>query len=348
MPDVSYTLAEIVERLGGEVLGDAQTRVRQVATLSSARPDQISFLANLKYRSQLAESVAGAFILGRDAADASAKPRIVADNPYTYFARVSALFNPPPEAVPGVHPSAVVHPTAHIADDACIGANAVVEQGTKIGAGSIIGAGSVVGADCVIGNGCLLYANVSVYHGCMIGDRVILHSGCVIGSDGFGLAPDGGRWLKIPQIGRVIIGNDVEIGANTTVDRGALDDTVIEEGVKLDNQIQVAHNVRIGAHTAIAACTGIAGSAKIGAHCTIGGAAMIFGHIEIADGVNISTNTLITKSLTQPGTYTSALPFSEHGEWLKNAVQMRHLDSMSKRIRELEKKLGELEKNQHE
>jgi len=348
MPDVSYTLAEIVRRLGGEVLGDAQTRVSQVATLRSARPDQISFLSNLKYRSQLAESAAGAFILGRDAAEASNRPRIIADNPYTYFARVSALFNPPPEAVPGVHPSAVVHPTAHIADDACIGANAVVEQGTKIGAGSIIGAGSVVGADCVIGKGCLLYANVSVYHGCLIGDRVILHSGCVIGSDGFGLAPDGGRWLKIPQIGRVIIGNDVEIGANTTVDRGALDDTVIEEGVKLDNQIQVAHNVRIGAHTAIAACTGIAGSAKIGAHCTIGGAAMIFGHIEIADGVNISTNTLITKSLTQPGTYTSALPFSEHGEWLKNAVQMRHLDSMAKRIRELEKKLGELEKNRHE
>ncbi|WP_413439502.1 UDP-3-O-(3-hydroxymyristoyl)glucosamine N-acyltransferase [Sulfuriferula sp. GW1] len=345
---MSYTLAEIVRRLGGEVLGDAQTRVSQVATLRSARPDQISFLSNLKYRSQLAESAAGAFILGRDAAEASNRPRIIADNPYTYFARVSALFNPPPEAVPGVHPSAVVHPTAHIADDACIGANAVVEQGTKIGAGSIIGAGSVVGADCVIGKGCLLYANVSVYHGCLIGDRVILHSGCVIGSDGFGLAPDGGRWLKIPQIGRVIIGNDVEIGANTTVDRGALDDTVIEEGVKLDNQIQVAHNVRIGAHTAIAACTGIAGSAKIGAHCTIGGAAMIFGHIEIADGVNISTNTLITKSLTQPGTYTSALPFSEHGEWLKNAVQMRHLDSMAKRIRELEKKLGELEKNRHE
>ena len=348
MPDVSYTLAEIVGRLGGEVLGDAQTRVHQVATLSSARPDQISFLANLKYRSQLAESAAGAFILGRDAAEASTRPRIIADNPYTYFARVSALFNPPPEAVPGVHPSAVVHPTAHIADDACIGANAVVEQGAKIGAGSIIGAGSVVGANSVIGKGCLLYANVSVYHGCLIGDRVILHSGCVIGSDGFGLAPDDGRWLKIPQIGRVIVGNDVEIGANTTVDRGALDDTVIGEGVKLDNQIQVAHNVHIGAHTAIAACTGIAGSAKIGAHCTIGGAAMIFGHIEIADGVNISTNTLITKSLTQAGTYTSALPFSEHGEWLKNAVQMRHLDSMAKRIRELEKKLGELEKNRHE
>jgi len=348
MPDVSYTLAEIVERLGGEVFGDACTRVSQVATLSSAQPHQISFLANLKYRSQLAGSAAGAFIMGRDAAQASSKPRIIADNPYTYFARISALFNPPYAAVPGVHSSAVVHPDACIADDASIGANAVVEQGARIGAGSIIGAGCVVGRDCIIGSACLLYANVTVYHGSVIGDRVILHSGCVIGSDGFGLAPEDGRWLKIPQIGRVVIGNDVEIGANTTVDRGALDDTVIEEGVKLDNQIQIAHNVRIGAHTAIAACTGIAGSAKIGAHCTIGGAAMIFGHIEIADRVNISTNTLITKSLTQAGTYTSALPFSEHSEWLKNAVQMRHLDSMAKRIRALEKKLVELEKNQHE
>jgi len=345
---MSYTLAEIVGRLGGEVLGDAQTRVSQVATLGNAQAHQISFLANLKYRSQLAESRAGAFILGTDAAEASARPRIIASNPYAYFARVSTLFNPPPEAVPGVHPSAVVHPTAQIAAGASIGANAVIKQGAQIGTGSIIGAGCVVGADCIIGEGCLLYANVSIYHGCMLGDRVILHSGCVIGSDGFGLAPDDGRWLKIPQIGRVMIGNDVEIGANTTVDRGALDDTVIEEGVKLDNQIQVAHNVRIGAHTAIAACTGIAGSARIGAHCTIGGAAMIFGHIEIADGVNISTNTLITKSITQAGTYTSALPFSEHSEWLKNAVQMRHLDSMAQRIRALEKKLGELEKNQHE
>lgn len=348
MPDVFYTLAEIVERLGGEVQGGAHTRVSQIATLSSAQPYQISFLANLKYRSQLAESAAGAFIIGRDAAETTTKPCIIADNPYTYFARVSALFNPPHVAVPGVHSSAVVHPEAFIAADASIGANAVVEQGAKIGAGSIVGAGSVVGRDCIIGSACLLYANVSVYHGSLIGDRVILHSGCVIGSDGFGLAPDDGRWLKIPQIGRVMIGDDVEIGANTTVDRGALDDTVIEEGVKLDNQIQIAHNVRIGAHTAIAACTGIAGSAKIGAHCTIGGAAMIFGHIEIADRVNISTNTLITKSLTQAGTYTSALPFSEHGEWLKNAVQMRHLDSMAKRIRALEKKLVELEKNQHE
>lgn len=343
MPDVSYSLEQLVQRYGGEVLGEAQTRVSQIASLASAQAHHISFLANPKYRGQLTTTHAGAVILGRAMADATDRPRIVADNPYAYFARVSALFNPPPAADPGVHPSAVVHPDAHVAPDASIGANAVVERGARVSAGSVVGAGCVIGAGSVIGRDCRLYANVTVYHGCVIGDRVILHAGCVIGSDGFGLAFDAGRWLKIPQIGRVLIGDDVEIGANTTVDRGALDDTVIGEGAKLDNQIQVAHNVRIGAHTAIAACTGIAGSARIGAHCTIGGAAMITGHLEIADGVNISTNTLITKSITQPGTYTSALPFSEHGEWLRNAVQMRHLDSMARRIRDLEKKLTELE-----
>jgi UDP-3-O-[3-hydroxymyristoyl] glucosamine N-acyltransferase len=283
-------------------------------------------------------------IVGRDLGDQFECPRIVADNPYAYFARVSGLFNPPPAAEPGVHASAVVHPGATLAPGVSVGANAVIERGVLIGANSVIGAGCVIGPDAHIGADCLLYANVTVYHACEIGERVILHSGCVIGADGFGLAPDQGKWLKIPQIGRVVIENDVEIGANTTIDRGALDDTVIETGVKLDNQIQVAHNVHIGAHTAIAACTGIAGSARIGAHCTIGGAAMIFGHIEIADHVNISTNTLITKSLPKPGTYTSALPFSEHSEWLKNAVQMRHLDSLAKRLRALEKKLEDGEK----
>jgi UDP-3-O-[3-hydroxymyristoyl] glucosamine N-acyltransferase len=344
MPATAYTLTELVARFGGEVRGDALASVSQVASLSHAEPQQIAFLANLKYRDQLAESRAGALIVGRDMAEASDKPRIVTDQPYTYFAKVSNLFNPPLRGEPGIHPSAVVHPDAKIGDDVRIAANAVIERDAIIGAGSAIGAGSVIGTGSVIGCNALIYANVTVYHRCVIGDRVILHAGCVIGADGFGLAPDAGRWLKIPQIGRVVIGNDVEIGANTTIDRGALDDTVIHDGVKLDNQIQVAHNVHIGEHTAIAACTGIAGSAHIGAHCTIGGAAMIFGHIEIADRVNISTNTLITKSLPKSGTYTSALPFSEHGEWLKNAVQMRHLDSMAKRLRAMEKQLETLEK----
>lgn len=344
----AYTLAELVAQFGGEVRGDALTAVSQVASLAHATQHQLAFLANLKYRDQLASSQAGALIVGEDMAEASAKPRIVTKNPYTYFAKVSTLFNPPIRGEAGVHPSAVIHPEAVIGEGAEIAANAVVERGAVIGSRSVIGAGSVIGAETIIGCDALIYANVTVYHRCVIGERVILHSGCVIGADGFGLAPDAGRWLKIPQIGRVVIGDDVEIGANTTVDRGALDDTIIYDGVKLDNQIQVAHNVHIGEHTAIAACTGIAGSAHIGAHCTIGGAAMIFGHIEIADRVNISTNTLITKSLPKPGTYTSALPFSEHGEWLKNAVQMRHLDSMAKRLRAMEKQLEALEKKTNE
>ncbi len=348
MSATAYTLAELVARFGGEVHGDELTSVSQVASLAHADRHQLAFLANLKYRDQLAASRAGALIVGPDMAEASDKPRIVTAHPYTYFAKVSNLFNPPLRGESGIHPSAVIHPDAKLGADVQIAANAVIERDAVIGARSVIGAGSVIGTGAMIGCDALIYANVTVYHRCVLGDRVILHSGCVIGADGFGLAPDAGRWLKIPQIGRVVIGNDVEIGANTTVDRGALDDTVISDGVKLDNQIQVAHNVFIGEHTAIAACTGIAGSAHIGAHCTIGGAAMIFGHIEIADRVNISTNTLITKSLPKPGTYTSALPFSEHGEWLKNAVQMRHLDSMAKRLRALEKQLEALEKKTNE
>lgn len=348
MPFPAYTLAELVARFGGEVHGNALTTVSQIASLTHATGQQLAFLANPKYREQLAHSQAGALIVGPDMVQASDKPRIVTPHPYTYFAKVSTLFNPPDRGEPGIHPAAVIHPSARLGADVRIGANAVIERDVSIGERSVVGAGSVIGAGTVIGDDALIYANVTVYHRCLVGDRVILHAGCVIGADGFGLAPDGGRWLKIPQIGRVVIGHDVEIGANTTVDRGALDDTIIHDGVKLDNQIQVAHNVHIGEHTAIAACTGIAGSAHIGAHCTIGGAAMIFGHIEIAEGVNISTNTLITKSLSKPGTYTSALPFSEHGEWLKNAVQMRHLDTMAKRLRALEKQLEALEKKTHE
>ena len=218
-----------------------------------------------------------------------------------------------------------------------------------MGSRAHIGARTVIGANCVIGDGarvgadCVLHANVTLYHRCEVGDRAILHSGCVVGSDGFGFAPNEGRWEKIPQIGRVLIGDDVEVGACTTIDRGALEDTVIEEGVKLDNLIQVAHNVHIGAHTVIAGCTGIAGSAKIGRNCMIGGAAMIIGHIEIADGTRISTNTLITKSLPKAGSYTSTMPFSEHETWQKNAVHMRNLDKLVKRIKQLETRLNELE-----
>ena len=338
-----YTLTELVARFGGELLGDGTTRVRQVAALDQAGSGEIGFVAQSKYLPQLASTAATAVILPLDAAHATALPRILTANPYLYFARVSALLNPAPRPAPGVHPAAVIAATAVIGPDACIAAGVVVGDEVVIGARTVVGANCVLGDGARIGEDCLLHAQVTIYHACRVGDRAILHSNCVVGADGFGFAPDQARWQKIPQIGRVVIGNDVEIGAGTTVDRGALGDTVIEDGVKLDNQIQVAHNVLIGAHTAIAACTGIAGSVKIGKNCMIGGAAMIVGHIEIADGTRISTNTLITKSLPVSGTYTSALPFSEHAVWLKNAVHLRQLDRLATRIKTLEARLAVLE-----
>ena len=345
---MSYTLAEIVGRFGGELLGDDTTQIRQVAELNIAGPDEIGFVAHDKYLSQLVTTQAGAVILQRDAAHATTLPRILTDNPYLYFARVSSLLNPPPKLATGVHPAAVVAESAQLAEDACIAAGVIIGENVVIGARTCVGANTVSGDNTRIGTDCTLHAQVTIYHNCVVGDRVILHSSCVIGADGFGFAPDQSRWEKIPQIGRALIGDDVEVGAGTTVDRGALGDTVIEEGVKLDNQIQIAHNVFIGAHTAIAACTGIAGSAKIGRHCTIGGAAMIAGHIDIADGTRISTNTLITKSLKVPGTYTSALPFSEHEVWLRNAVHLRKLDLSLSHIKTLEARIAALEKTNGE
>ncbi len=340
---MDVTLSELVARFGGELVGDGSRMVRQVAPLDRATPDEIGFVSQSKYLAQLGSTQAGAVILPLDARDAVDLPRILTPNPYLYFARVSALLNPPPRPAAGIHPAATIAPGASIAADASIGAGAVIGANAHVGARTIVGPNCVVGDDARIGADCVLHANVTLYQGCEVGVGCILHSGCVIGSDGFGFAPSEGRWEKIPQIGRVLVGDNVEIGACTTIDRGALEDTVIEEGVKLDNLVQVAHNVRIGAHTAIAGCTGIAGSAKIGRHCMIGGAAMIFGHIEIADGTRISTNTLITKSLPKAGTYTAAMPFSEHEVWQKNAVHMRNLDKLVNRIKQLEKRLNELE-----
>jgi UDP-3-O-[3-hydroxymyristoyl] glucosamine N-acyltransferase len=333
-----YSLREIIERLGGEIAGDPGVVVGRVSTLESATSESIAFIANERYLPQLKATRAGAVIVGESTRDATRLPRIVAANPYAYFARVSALLNPVSPPRPGVHASAVVDSSATVAGDTEIGPCAVIGREAKIGAGCVIGAGCCIGDAAQIGAGTRLYPNVTIYHRCVIGERVILHSGVVIGADGFGIAMDEGRWLKVPQIGRVLIGNDVEIGANTTVDRGALDDTVIEEGVKLDNQIQIGHNVRIGAHTAIAACAGVAGSARIGRYCRIGGASGIAGHITIVDNVEISTYTLVTKSINKPGTYTGAYVFEPHNQWRKNAVQLRHLAELAERVRVLEKK----------
>jgi UDP-3-O-[3-hydroxymyristoyl] glucosamine N-acyltransferase len=341
----SFKLGDIVKQFGGELIGDSNIRLRQVATLESAQPSDLTFLAQSRYLPLLNQTRAGAVILGPQARDASSLPRIICANPYAYFAKVSALLNPPVAAEPGIHKTAVVDKSARVAKSASVGACAVIGRGARIADGAIIGPGCVIGERAAIGAATRLHANVTVYHECLIGARCLLHSGVVIGSDGFGIAKDDGVWRKIPQIGRVLIGDDVEIGANTTIDRGALDDTVIEDGVKLDNLIQIAHNVRIGAHTAVAACVGIAGSAKIGSNCALGGASMIYGHITIADNVNVSAGTLIMKSLEHPGTYTGVYPFSSHQRWLKNAAHLRQLDDLVKRIRELEGRLGKAERN---
>jgi UDP-3-O-[3-hydroxymyristoyl] glucosamine N-acyltransferase len=339
-----YCLADIAALLGGRVLGDGTVRIAQIATLEMARPHHISFLTNSKYRAQLADTMAGAVILGEADADATSLPRIISDNPYAYFAKVSALLNPLPEARQGVHPAAIIGDGAKVDATASIAANAVIGAHAVIGTHAVIGEGCCIGANTIIGNRARLYPNVVIYHDCVIGDDLIAHSGVVIGSDGFGIAMDQGRWIKIQQIGRVVIGNDVEIGANTTIDRGALNDTVIEDGVKLDNQIQVAHNVRIGAHTAIAGCAGIAGSAVIGRYCLIGGGARILGHLELADHVEIAAHTLVGKSIREAGAYAAIYPLAKQDDWRRNAVHLRHLDELAKRVRTLEQELESLKR----
>jgi UDP-3-O-[3-hydroxymyristoyl] glucosamine N-acyltransferase len=342
MNRTAYRLADIVARFGGRVEGDAETTVSQIATLDSAIAGQIAFLANSKYRSQLELTHAGAVILAENDAAATAIPRIVCDNPYSYFAKVSAFLNPLPEFPAGIHSSAVIGEGASISPAAYIGPHVTIGEGASVGADSVIMSGCSIGARASIGENTRMYPRVVVYHDCVVGHNCIVHSGVVIGADGFGIAMDAGAWLKIPQIGRAIIGNDVEIGANTTIDRGALDDTVIEDGVKLDNLIQIAHNVRIGAHTAMAGCSGVAGSTTIGRYCRIGGSAGISGHLSIADGVEVSAFTLVAKSIREPGTYSGSYPFSEISDWRKNAVHLRHLGELAARLKQMEKEIEEL------
>ncbi|OGA72950.1 MAG: UDP-3-O-(3-hydroxymyristoyl)glucosamine N-acyltransferase [Betaproteobacteria bacterium RIFCSPLOWO2_12_FULL_65_14] len=315
------TLGQIAARLGGRVVGDPNTTVRQVGSLEQAGAGEITFLSNAKHKAKLAETRASAVVLAPESEGLTALPRIVSDAPYLYFARLSQLFNPLTVQPEGVHPSAVVSPTA------------------RLGARVSIGAGCVIGDEVSIGDDSCLYPRVVVYPRCSLGRRAIVHSGAVIGADGFGLAQDeAGRWVKIPQIGAVRIGDDVEIGANTTIDRGAIDDTVIEEGVKLDNQIQIGHNVRVGAHTAMAGFAGVAGSADIGRHCTIGAASVILGHLSIADHVHVSAATVISRSIRKPGTYTGMFPFDDHESWTRNTALIRRLADLAERLRALERK----------
>lgn len=334
------SLKEIAARLGGDVLGDAEIRVVQVGSLASAAVGEISFLTHPKYRPQLAATHASAVILPRAFAQATDLPRILTDNPYAYYARVAALLNPLSQPDVGVHPGA--SSASSLPVSVSVAAGVAIGKRCSIGEGVVIGANCVLGDDVSIGEGSVLFPNVSIYSGCRIGRQAVIHSGAVIGADGFGFAPDAGRWVKIPQIGAVRVGDDVEIGANTSIDRGALDDTIIGDGCKLDNQIQIGHNCVIGDHCVIAGCVGIAGSTRIGKGCMLGGAAMILGHLEIADGTTISPGSMVMKSITKAGKYTALFPLEEHDRWLHNAAQVRHLARMAARVAKLEKLVEKL------
>lgn len=336
---MEITLGELVARLGGELVGDATVRVRQIASLEAAGPGEIAFLSNPKLVGALAESRASAFILSPKAAGLTDRTRILTPDPYLYFARAAQLFNPPKRPVAGVHPSAVV--ASELPASVSVAPQAVIGEGCEIGEDCIIGPGCVLGDGVRLGAGSLLHAGVKIYDNCAIGARAIIHSGAVIGADGLGFARDADkRWVKIPQIGRVIVGDDVEIGANTTIDRGALDDTVIGNGVKLDNLIHVAHNCRVGDDSIMAAMAGLAGSTEVGKRVMVGGKAGFSGHLSVADDVTVSADTNVTKSIDKPGVYTSMLPLQSHADWVRNFSHLRRLDAMAERLRELEKKLG--------
>jgi len=346
----TYTLGELARALGGEIVGDPETRVARVATLEHANPDAIVFYAQERFLRDLRQTRAGAVILGEDSRDMTDLPRIICSNPHAYFARACALLHPAQPAVSGVHPLATIHPSATLGRGSSVGPYAVIRSGARIGDGAVIGAHCFVGENVEVGTETVFWPGVIVYHACRIGARCVLHAGVVIGADGFGNAWEhderGGHWVKVPQVGRVLVGDDVEIGANSTIDRGAIDDTVIAEGVRLDNLIMIAHNVHVGAHTAIAACSGIAGSTRIGRRCRIGGAVGIAGHLNITDDVEIAGKTLITKSIAVAGAYSGGYPFEESRQWRRNAVQIRHLDDLAKQVKQMEIRLARLERKE--
>ena len=337
---MGLALGELAGRLGGELRGDPDCMISSVATLQRAGQGDISFLAHKAYRKYLTATHASAVILEAAIADECPTATITVANPYAAYARAASLLTEPPVKRRGVHPSAVIGSGCEIASSAWVGPHCIIEDGVAIAAGVQLTGACSIGRDSRIGADCVFHANVVIAHGVRIGERVVLHPGVVIGSDGFGYADEHGHWLKVPQLGSVFIGNDVEVGAGTTIDRGSLDDTLIADGVKLDNQVRVAHNVQIGAHTAIAACAGISGSARIGSHCRIGGGAGILGHLEITDHVVITAMTLVTKSITRPGVYSSGVPAQENALWNRNNARFRRLDSLVRKLRKLEQQLA--------
>ncbi len=335
----SYSLRELADILGADLHGNGEVQVSGLATLQNATNDQLSFLANPAYEKYLSDTKAAAVIVNSKSLEGCRTNALVYENPYLAYAKLSHLWDKRSlknKASFSIHQSAVIDQTAIIEANVNIDAGVVIGSGSIVKSGCVIGANTVIGDDCLIGEQTTIAANVTLYHGVTIGANCLIHSGVILGSDGFGFAPVNGEWLKISQLGGVLIEDSVEIGANTTIDRGALDNTVIEKGVILDNQIQVAHNVRIGQNTAIAACSAIAGSTVIGKNCIIGGASGIAGHLTIVDGVHITAMTMVIKSLTEPGVYSSGTGVQPNAKWRKSIARLRQLDKMADRIKQLE------------
>ena len=327
-----FAASELAQRFGLELRGEDRA-VHGVGTLSSATAEQLSFLANPRYRGQLGDTAAGVVVLHANEADARTGTALLARDPYVAFAKIAALFERKPVRTAGIHPTAVVDASAQVDPAAHVGPHVSIGARSRIGAGASIGPGSVIGDDCEVGEGCELVARVTLVTRVRLGRRVLVHPGAVLGADGFGIAMDRGHWIKVPQLGGVLVGDDCEIGANTTIDRGALGDTVLEEDVRLDNQIQVGHNVRIGAHTAMAGCSAVAGSASIGRHCLVGGGAGILGHLEVCDQVVITAMSLVTHSIREPGEYSSGTPLMDNRSWRKSAARFKQLDDIARRCK---------------
>lgn len=341
--DEGYTLQELAEHTGSSLQGNPQLRLRAVAPVEQAQAGEISYIRNAKYSRYLESSQASALILPLDLAENYQGNCLVSQNPYLAYAKAVTLLHASSLAPAGIHPTAVIASDAVMAETCSIGSHAVIEAGSSIANGATIEAGCVIGRNCHIGEGSHLHANVTLYEGTVIGKRCIIHSGAVLGADGFGFAPDGKTWFKIPQVGHVVLGDDVEIGANTCVDRAAMGVTRIGDGVKLDNLIQIGHNVQIGEHTAMAACTAVAGSVQIGRYCQIAGMSAIAGHLSIADNVVVTGTSLVSHSITKPGVYSSGTTIVENTVWRKNAVRFNQLDKLARRLQELEKQLAALQ-----
>jgi len=321
----TITSGDLVKKLGGELIGDSNILINSVASLESAHKNSISFFNNPRYSDLLITTKAAVVIVNRESLSFRSGVSIVIDNPYLYFAKVSQLLNPSKSLKKEVHKSAIIHPSCKLGLDIYIGPNVVIDENVSIDDGVVIHAGSMIEADSVIGKASVIHPHVVIKANTVIGKNCTLYAGCVIGSDGFGYAKDDNKWIAIPQTGRVILGDNVDIGSNSTIDRGTLDDTIISSGVKIDNLVQIGHNCMIGENTIIAGCVGIAGSAKIGKNCAIGGAAMILGHLSITDNVTISPGSMITRSIKTSGTYTALMPFQDHEAWLKTAAKIRRL-----------------------